>query len=68
MLAMNELTDRIGPAAVGPVNRMMRERGANVFNGSTVYGCSIASRRAGSLISLAAAARDPDRAACVFTR
>ncbi len=61
MLAMNELTDRIGPAAVGPVNRMMRERGSGVDQ--RVHGLWVL-HRLGALEPdlLAAAARDPDRA------
>ncbi len=31
MLAMNELTDRIGPAAVKPVTKMMRNKKARIF-------------------------------------
>ncbi|HZQ46810.1 MAG TPA: PVC-type heme-binding CxxCH protein, partial [Verrucomicrobiae bacterium] len=61
MLAMNELTDRIGPAAIGPVTKMMRSKKARIFQ--KIHGLWVL-YRAGALEPniLAAAAQDPSPA------
>ncbi len=61
MLAMNELTDRIGPAAAEPVRRMMRDPQANTFQRR--HGLWVLFRL-GALDPeiLEHAAHDPDRA------
>ena len=61
MLAMNELTDRIGPAAIQPVASMMRKRQSTVFQ--RIHGLWVL-HRFGALDPnlLAAATHDPDRA------
>jgi putative heme-binding domain-containing protein len=61
MLTMNELTDRVGPAAIKPVTKMMHDKKASVFQ--RIHGMWVL-YRAGALDPeiLAAAAKDPSPA------
>jgi putative heme-binding domain-containing protein len=60
MLAMSELTDRIGASAIQPVTKMLRDRKSGVFQ--KIHGLWVLHRLGGlDPQLLAAAAHDPDR-------
>jgi hypothetical protein len=54
MHAMNQLVDRIGKPAVGPVEKMMRDKKSSPEQSSTACGCCIVSALTLKILSAAA--------------